>query len=122
MHDTRAREIEKAHFVQEAAAPFPEALHRINKPCQDNRKRKKRPELHALGNRTGDNRHCRCDEHDLEEEVGQVRVVRVTCQNVCDLIVALAKQATSELKEATDIVLTRVHDCVAHKHVHDAGD
>ena len=36
MHDTGTGEINKSgHFIQEATAPFPEALHRIDESGQD---------------------------------------------------------------------------------------
>ncbi len=97
------------------------------KPVRTTAEQEERPELHALGDGTGDDRHRGRDKHDLEEEVGQARVVSVaaTGDDVGRGIVAGAKQAAAQCQNALKhaaLKVARIHDRVTAQHVHDAGD
>src|SRR5690606_19442327 len=64
-----------AQLAQPAATPAPGNLDRVDEAGHDHRKAEEGPQLHALGHRTGDDRHAGTGKDDLEEEVGTGGVV-----------------------------------------------
>ncbi len=121
VHHARTREVQETQFVEESATPLPEALHGVNEARQHHREREECPELHPLGDGAGHDRHCGRDEHDLEEKVGEVRVVGVAGDDGVDRIIVRAQQADAG-NQAARIPISRVHDPVSAQHVHDACD
>ncbi len=121
MHDTRTCEIQEARRIEEAAAPLPIALHGIDHTCQHDGKQEEGPELHALCDGTGNDRHGRGHEHDLKEEIRQVRVIRRVVAPGDDVgcgVIVSAEHAEAR----NDAVTISVHDAVTANHVHDACD
>ena len=66
------------HAEDRSAAPGPGAFHRVDEAGHDHCESQEGPQLHALGNSTGDDGHGSCHEHHLEEEVGRRSIVAVT--------------------------------------------
>ncbi|MNY15640.1 hypothetical protein D3C86_1488640 [compost metagenome] len=115
-------EIEEAGFVEEARAPFPEALHRVDETGHDHGEGEEGPQLHAFGHGTGDDRHAGRGEHHLEEEVRARRVVgRVvaTGENRLDAVLLTEQEAQARQDAA---LRAGIHDVVTDHQVHDAGD
>ncbi len=127
MDHARTCEVEEPGGVEEAAAPFPVALHGVDEARQHDGEDEERPELHALGDGARDDRHRGGDEYDLEEEIRQVRVIGIAAagDDVGRGVVARGEQAAAERRQALEDAagkVARVHDRVTAQHVHDAGD
>ncbi len=54
---------------------FQKPCNRVDETGHDHGEGQEGPQLHALGNGTGDHPHAGGSEHDLEEEIGASRVV-----------------------------------------------
>src|SRR5690606_29112554 len=107
-------------FVEEARAPFPEALNRVDEAGHDHGEGQEGPQLHAFCHRTGYHRHAGRGEHDLEEEVGTGRVVRRVVATSEDRVdgVLVTDQETQAGDDAA--FGAGVHDVVADHQVHHA--
>ena len=120
--DTRARIVRVANAIQPAAAPGPVARHRVDEGGHDHREGQEGPQLHTLGHGTRHDRHRRCDEHDLEEEVrthGVVRCIFTTGQHRIDAVLGTDQEPKARQETA---FAAGVHDVVAHQQVHGAGN
>ncbi len=120
VNHTGTGEVEEASFVQEATAPLPEALDRVDEASHDHGEDQEREQLHALGNRTGNDGHGSRNEYDLEEEVRSNRVVR--CIVATGEYVFNGVLGTDQHAEAREDTAFRagVHDVVADQQIHGA--
>src|SRR5690606_29275095 len=104
------------------AAPGPGTFHRIDEAGHDHGEGQEGPELHALGDRSGDNRHGGGHEDDLEEEVGCARVDRAAFEAVFTASKLAQHCSRVDLANAAQEEAAVVHDLIATDQVHDAGD
>jgi hypothetical protein len=101
VHDAGAGEVVEAEAVEEAAAPLPVALHRIDETGHDHGEQQEGPQLHALGHGAGDDGHGGGDEDDLEEEVGHQRSSRSRrrCEHLFDRVIATEHERPVDLRD-----------------------
>ena len=128
MHYTGAGKIQESEIIAEAVeaedastAPGPATFHRIYNRCHGDCEDDECPQLHALGHRTGHDRHGGSDKHYLEKEIGGCRVD-------CPAIEAILRRTGQRVRNqrfttgnAGEEIAAAVHDLVTHRHVHDAG-
>ena len=126
VHDTGTGVIAEAGLGEEPTAPAPVALDRVDEAGHDYCEGQEGKQLHALGNRTGDDRHGGRDEYHLEEEVRAVRIIgRILVtgsrrgQNICRIVFS-ADQQTEARQDAA--FAAGVHDVVTDQQIHNAGD
>src|SRR5210317_1884282 len=121
MNNAGTGKIQEAEGIEEASAPFPVALDRVNKTGHNHRKNQKCPKLHALSHGTGNDRHGGGHENDLEEEIRHAGVIDLSSafQHITSRVVCTEEKAETgnhAVRSAT------VHEVVAYYHVHDTGD
>ena len=108
------------HAKHVGTTPGPGTFQRVDHTGHEYREDQEGPQLHTLGNRTGDDGHGGSHEHHLEEEVGRTRVDGVTIESV----LGRCAQHTGQI-EGFDTVqedAAAVHDGVTTHQVHDAAN
>src|SRR5690554_1584753 len=111
---TEAQVAQVIHAEDIGFAPGPGTFHRVDEAGHDNCEDQESPELHALGNRAGDDGHGGSHENHLEEEVCRRGV------SCCRLV--LEALFNAHAGDAAQEGAATVHDGVAADHVHGAGN
>ena len=128
VYDAGAGEVAEAQVAQVVQAehvfttPGPCPLKRVDYSGHDHREDQEGPQLHALGNRTGDDGHGGSHKHHLEEEVCCTGVDGAAGKAVFTGSEVTQNAVYIHIGNAGEEHVAAIHDGVSAYHVHGAGN